>query len=292
MTSHRLAILTPDPNDPRYTTRVEPPIGGYKSLFDRLDVELVAHPWILGPPQDVDGVLANLAWGYHFRLSDWEALLRSWGDAPTLINSPDVLLWNTRKTYLLELARAGVRIIPTLTPPRMDAEAVSEAFASFETPEIVVKPLVSAGSNETFRLRRDDPLPPSLEGRMVQPFLPTVLGEGELSLFFFAGVFSHGVAKVATNGDFRVQPQFGGRFSTYHPDREALDLAMNVLAEAPRDLVYARIDMLRDLSGRLALIELEAIEPDLYFDHAPDGGDAFGRAVLQRLRLQSAHMRG
>jgi glutathione synthase/RimK-type ligase-like ATP-grasp enzyme len=118
---------------------------------------------------------------------------------------------------------------------------------------------------------------------MIQPFLPTVTGEGELSLFFFDGVFSHGVAKVAAEGDFRVQPQFGGRFAPYQPSLEAVDLAQNVLSRAPQGLVYARTDMLRDMDGRLALMELEAIEPDLYFAYAPDSGDAFGRAVLRRI---------
>jgi len=279
----RLAILTPDPHDPRYTTRVTPPIDGYRALFDRLGVELAPHPWVLGPPKDVDGVLASLAWGYHFRLSDWEAMLAGWGDAPPLINAPDVLLWNTRKTYLLELAKAGVRIIPTETPRVSDAAAVAKAFERFETDEIVIKPLVSAGSNETFRVRREGPWPPLAKDRMIQPFLPSIATEGELSLFFFDGVFSHGAAKAAAAGDFRVQPQFGGRFTPYRPDAEALELAHRVLSAAPQDLAYARIDMLRDMDGQLSLMELEAIEPDLYFAYAPDAGDAFGRAVLRRL---------
>ncbi len=279
----RLAILSPDSNDPRYTTRVAPPIDGYRALFNRLGVDLVAHPWVFGPPTEVDGVLANLAWGYHFRLQDWEAMLTGWGDAPPLINAPDVLLWNTRKTYLLDLARAGVRIILTDTPRLSDATAVSEAFERFGTAEIVIKPLVSAGSHETYRLRRGDPLPAPAEDRMIQPFLSSVASEGELSLFFFDGEFSHGAAKVAAQGDFRVQPQFGGKFTSYRPDAEALELAQKVLAAAPQDLAYARIDMLRDVEGRLALMELEAIEPDLYFAYAPDAGDAFGRAILRRI---------
>lgn len=279
----RLAILTPDPGDPRYTTRVAPPIDGYKALFSRLGVELVEHPWILPPPMDVDGVLANLAWGYHFRLSDWETTLTGWGEAPPLINAPDVLLWNTRKTYLLELARAGVPIIPTETPKTTDGAALADAFERFGTDEIVIKPLVSAGSHETFRHRRGGPSPEPAEGRMIQPFLPSIASEGELSLFFFGGQFSHGAVKVAAPGDFRVQPQFGGQFAAYRPDAEALELAHRVLGAAPGDLVYARVDLLRDLEGRLALMELEAIEPDLYFAYAPDAGEAFGRAVLSRL---------
>ena len=280
----RLAILTPDPDDPRYTSRVTPPIHGYIAHFDRLGVELVAHPWVLGPPANVDGVLANLAWGYHFRLSDWESMLTRWGQAPPLLNAPSVLLWNTRKTYLLELDRAGVPIIPTETPVLSDASALAAAFERFEVDEVVIKPLVSAGSHDTIRLRLGEPVPPPAKDRMIQPFLPTVTSEGELSLFFFDGEFSHGVAKVAAEGDFRVQPQFGGRFTPCQPEREALNLAHKVLAAAPQDLAYARIDMLRDMEGCLVLMELEAIEPDLYFEHAPDAGEAFGRAILRKLR--------
>jgi len=285
--SLRLAILTPDPADPAFTTRVSPPVDAYRRLFDRLGVELVAHPWVMGRPDGVDGALATLAWGYHFRATEWEALLRGWGDGPPLINPPEVLLWNTRKTYLLTLAERGVNIIPTLTPRLTDPTTISAAFDAFGVDRIVIKPLISAGSNETHLIRRGDPLPPPAADQMVQPFLPNVQSEGELSLFYFDGVFSHAVAKTAADGDFRVQPQFGGVFRTLSPDQAALDLAAAALDASPPDLLYARIDMLRGPDGRLALMEVEAIEPDLYFDHAPAGGLAFGEAVIRR--LSAAH---
>jgi glutathione synthase/RimK-type ligase-like ATP-grasp enzyme len=118
---------------------------------------------------------------------------------------------------------------------------------------------------------------------MLQPFLPSVAEEGEISLFMFNGALSHAVIKRAAAGDFRVQPQYGGQMTPYAPDEEARSLAEAALAVAPRRPVYARVDMARLPDGRLALMELEAVEPDLYFAFAPDGGEAFARAVLHAL---------
>jgi hypothetical protein len=283
----RLALLCPDPSEPAYTTRIPAPVHGYHDLFARLGVEVVAHPWVDPVPADVDGVLATLAWGYHFRPAHWDRILATWDPSVPLVNPPEVLRWNTTKTYLQGLGDAGVSVIPTRTPPLSSAAELEAAFDTFGTDELVIKPLVSAGSHETVRFRRGDPVPAPAAGRMIQPFLPTVSSEGELSMFYFAGRFSHAVRKRATGTDFRVQPQYGGQLETFAPDAEATGLAEAVLAAAPAGIVYARIDLIRRLDGRLALMELEAIEPDLYFEFAPDGGRGFGEAVLAHLEAGS-----
>ena len=89
---------------------------------------------------------------------------------------------------------------------------------------------------------------------------------------------------MATKGDFRVQPQFGGAFSIYQPEPEAFRCAEAVLAEAPQNLTYARVDMIRGFDGRLALMELECIEPDLYLDLVPAVGPALARAFVEAAR--------
>lgn len=279
----RIALLCPDPSEPTFTTRIPAPVNAYRALFDSLGVELVPHPWVDAPPAGVDGVLAALAWGYHFRAAHWEQLLARWDPALPLVNPPDVLAWNTRKTYLAQMGEAGVSVIPTLTPPMTTAAVLDEAFAAFATDELVIKPLISAGSHETVRLRRGDPVPTPAPGRMVQPFLEAISTEGELSLFYFGGEFSHAVRKRAAAGDFRVQPQHGGLLEALVPDAEVVGLARAALAAAPATITYARVDMIRAQDGRLALMELEAIEPDLYFRFAPEGGRNFGEAVLRAI---------
>jgi glutathione synthase/RimK-type ligase-like ATP-grasp enzyme len=118
---------------------------------------------------------------------------------------------------------------------------------------------------------------------MVQPFLPAIETEGEYSLFYIGGTFSHAIRKVAQSGDFRIQPQFGGVNTRWQPDSEAEAVAESALRAMPGEALYVRIDLLRRLDGRLALIELEAIEPDLYMHHGERVAERLADAVRQAL---------
>ncbi|HWV59469.1 MAG TPA: hypothetical protein VN034_02365, partial [Sphingopyxis sp.] len=115
--------------------------------------------------------------------------------------------------------------------------------------------------------------------RLVQPLMPGILTEGEFSLFFFAGKFSHAIVKRPASGDFRVQEQFGGRETVWDASDAAQALAAQALAAAPAPPIYARVDMVGDAAGTLHIMELELIEPSLFLHHAPDKGAAFGSAV-------------
>jgi len=193
----QVAILCPDPSEPTYTLRTPAPIGAYQALFAGFGVEVIAHPWVDPVPAGVDGVLATLAWGYHFQPRLWDRILTTWDPWLPLVNPPQVLRWNTSKTYLQQLGAAGVAVIPTLTPEVASADQLAAACDAFGSDQLVIKPLVSAGSYRTVRHRRGDPVPDPAVGAMVQPFLPSVNSEGELSLFYFAGRFSHAVRKRA-----------------------------------------------------------------------------------------------
>ncbi|WP_404368272.1 RimK family alpha-L-glutamate ligase [Sphingomonas sp. MMS24-J45] len=253
----------------------------FVTAFTGAGVALTPRPWDLGPG-DADATLALFAWGYHFDVARWEALLDAWPADQPLFNPPALLRWNTRKTYLQELATAGVPIVPSHFG-RADDASVAAAFDAFACDELVVKPQVSAGSHHTVRIRRGEAVTP-LGDAILQPLLPAIAEEGELSLFAIGGRFSHAARKVATGGDFRIQPQFGGRFTRYDPDAEAMAVFDAALAALPHAPLYARIDLLRRADGRLALIEVEAIEPDLYSDLAPDAPHRLATALSEALR--------
>jgi hypothetical protein len=99
----------------------------------------------------------------------------------------------------------------------------------------------------------------------------------------FGGRFSHAIVKRPKAGDYRVQPHLGGTEQSCPPPTGAIELAQAALAAAPAEAAYARVDMVRDAAGALAIIELELIEPSLWLQHAPDGGVSFAETVIAAL---------
>ncbi len=279
-------ILVPSRDEPRFGDSWHP-------LFERLAAPLrvkglsvEAQPWTDALERDrARLVMPSLAWGYHGRQDAWFGFLdRLALDGIRVANPAAVLRWNSTKTYLVELAGKGAPVVPTHAHDALTEEAVLSAFDAFGVDEVVVKPQVSAGSHETIRVKRHGSLAGGPSGpALIQPFLPAVGEEGELSLFFFDGHFSHAVTKVAVEGDFRVQPQFGGQVSEIAPEPEALRAAEMVLEAAGAPLTYARVDLIRGLDHTPQLMELEVIEPDLFLQHAHDGGAAFAAAVMRAI---------
>lgn len=274
----RIDILTPPPGA-GYAPLAAEWFTGYRNILMRHGFTAEARPWTKGAGDAP--ALALLAWGYHSLAEEWAALLESWPADVPLLNPAAMMRWNTRKTYLQDFAAAGVPIVPTLFG-HADEKTVAAAFDSLGADELVVKPQVSAGSDRTVRVTRGDAAP-MLGDAMIQPFLPAIGHEGEYSLFYFGGAWSHAVRKVAAAGDFRVQPQFGSLIEGWSPDEEALIAGDAVIAAAPAGALYARVDLVRGPDGRLALMEYEAIEPDLYFGHDAEAGDRFALALKAAL---------
>ncbi|NBB14093.1 transporter [Caulobacter sp. SLTY] len=225
-----------------------------------------------------------IAWGYHKKPEQWLARLDAFEAAgQRMINPAQVLRWNTDKAYLAELGAKGAPVVPTISVETLTADDIAAARETFGVKTVVAKPRISGGSHQTLKLTPGDELGEGVDGpALIQPFLPAVGKEGEISLLYFAGKFSHAVTKVAAKGDFRVQPQFGGQVSRVKPWDGAEAVAQEILAAVP-PLAYARVDLLRGLDGTLQLMELEAIEPDLFLQYAPKAGGRFGAAVRDAL---------
>src|SRR5690606_34529413 len=163
----------------------------------------------------------------------------------------------------------------------LSQELVERAFADTGADELIVKPAVSGGAWKTRRLRRGDAVDAE-EGMamLLQPYLPTIETHGETSLLYFGGRLSHAVNKRPVPGDFRIQQEFGGRYTLVpEPPADALALARQVLDAVCEPLLYARIDMVPDADGRWLLMEAELIEPDFYLGVDPSQGAGFARAL-------------
>ena len=275
----RVAILTPAPDfweEWAWAYDVE------AEVLERAGLEVVPRPW--SEPGDLDCfdlVMPLVAWGYHSEPQRWHALLdRLEADGRKVLNPVPLLRWNSDKRYLAELGGKGIAVIPTRIAEQIDEAALAEAREEFG-PDLVIKPPVSASADGTHRLQPSDPLPEESRGRamMIQPFLRAVAEEGEYSIMLFGSAYSHAVVKRPKAGDYRVQPHLGGREVACEPPHGAIELAKSALDAAPAEAAYARVDMIRDASGALAIIELELIEPSLWLQHAPDGGASFVAAI-------------
>jgi glutathione synthase/RimK-type ligase-like ATP-grasp enzyme len=276
----RVAILVPAPD---YYEKWQPAFARKAAALTGAGLIVEQRVWT--DPGDLSGydlILPLFAWGYQRDVPTWYALLdRLEADALPVANPVPVLRWNSDKAYLGELGAKGVAVVPTVEVTALDEASLAEARAQLGTEEVVIKPAISGGADGTHRIAADDAIPPDALGqrRLVQPLMSGILTEGEFSLFFFAGNFSHAIVKRPAEGDFRVQEQFGGRETAWEASADAQSLATAALAAAPAPSVYARVDMVGDATGQLHIMELELIEPSLFLHHAPNKGAAFGTAV-------------
>lgn len=204
-------------------------------------------------------------------------------------NPVEVVRWNADKLYLRELATRGAVTIPTLWPESAGPDDVLAAFDHFGTNRVVVKRRVGAGAIGQDSFTRANPPPAGWridQPAMIQPFLPAIQREGELSFIFVEGAFSHALLKQATGGDYRIQSLYGGTETALDPapaDRAAAEAVMALLPFSQPPL-YARIDMVRLDDGRLAVIEAELIEPYLYPLQGPNFGAMLAAAMLTRVK--------
>lgn len=290
-----VAILTPDPDESSSSGRWPVVLERAAAALATAGITAEPTPWT-DHVEDVSGlagyplVLPLIVWGYHRDHERWVRATHAWAGADLpLANPATVLGWNSDKAYLGRLAARGVAIPPTIWSDRVTADQLDAGFAALETETLVVKPTVSGGAWKTLRLSRErlsggePPVDPPAGAAMIQPYLASIESEGETSLLFFGGRFSHAVNKRPVPGDFRVQAQFGGTYRTIDPPEAALALAQRVLEAIDEPLLYARIDLARDAAGRWLLMEAELIEPDLYLNNDPAAGAGFARAVRRAI---------
>jgi glutathione synthase/RimK-type ligase-like ATP-grasp enzyme len=206
-------------------------------------------------------------------------------------NPPDVLRWNTHKSYLIELEERGVPVVPTAWLAQGDHVDLAALCVARGWGEVVVKPAIAAGSDGLLRVGPDrDERIAAQQGLdallasgdvMIQPFRSRIV-EGELSLVAVEGRVTHAVRKLPADGDYRVQGRFGGRYAAEVASADAVALAEWILESAGDPLLFARIDLVLADDGTLELGELEATEPDLYLEHSERGTEALVDAILRR----------
>jgi glutathione synthase/RimK-type ligase-like ATP-grasp enzyme len=240
-------------------------------------------------------VVIRSTWDYHLRqprFLAWIDRLEALG--VPLINPARVLRWNAEKTYLRDLTRAGVPVVPTRWVERDDQTPLAAILRETGWPRAVVKPAIAATAYRTWATDlvsagADDARFRELigDGRvLVQPFLEAIAAEGEWSLMFFRGEYAYSVLKTPRAGDFRVQSDFGGQVVTRNAGPALVAQASGVLDAAPfkrSELTYARVDGCV-VDGTFVLMELEVLEPGLFLAVGPRGADDFAEAIVHTMQ--------
>jgi hypothetical protein len=283
-TSKRCAFLTLDERGD-YVIDDDHAIGPLRALgwdVSTLSWRQTALPW-----SQFDAVIIRSTWDYWDDVPSFLEVLTRIDRQTRLANSLGLVNWNLAKTYLRDLGNRGVGIVPTLWLDGLDGLSASDCAEVLGAEDLVVKPVIGANGQDAFRFSHDeevvrwDRIASTFHGRacMVQRFMPSVLTEGEFSLFFFGGAFSHAILKVPAAGEFRSQEERGAGIFAVAPEAGLLRRGVEALASTPSVPLYARIDFVRNQAGDFDVMELELIEPSLYLRMHPAAPAGFAAAI-------------
>ncbi len=247
--------------------------------------------------------LIRTTWDYQYKREAFVAWAERIEQLTELFNPAGVVRWNTHKSYLADLERRGVPIVPTVWLEHGQTVDIASILDDRGWEKAFLKPAIGATSRGTLRFTADASgiaeasahvrrLIPTVN-LLLQPYLDAVETRGEVSAIFFDGEFSHAVRKMPVPGDYRVQDDFGATDEPTTLTRREIDLAQRCIeAATPNDthneawpLLYARVDFLQDCDGNLQLIELELVEPSLFFRHAPQAANTLASALCTRLDM-------
>jgi glutathione synthase/RimK-type ligase-like ATP-grasp enzyme len=239
--------------------------------------------------EDYSMAILKSPWDYFDLIEDFYIWLKHLEDKKVrLLNPIDVVRWNANKQYLQEIEAAGLKITPSFFIQNKENINLKHFFEKFNTSKLIVKPCVSGGAKNTFKVTVDnvDEVNQKLnqliqeEDFIIQPFLTEILENGEWSFIFFNGIYSHSLIKQAKTGDFRVQPAHGGSVHPQKPSEDLIAIAAQYVALFAKDCLYARVDG-TFVNGEFLLMELELIEPFLFLNTEPQNYDDYYKALME-----------
>lgn len=242
-----------------------------------------------------DAVIVRSPWDYHHRYDEFLQWVNNVSTQTQLLNCEEILTWNTNKVYLGEMIEAGIAVIPTtFVASAEEMVQVNDQLSG----DVVVKPTVSAGSNNTKRHMHQSveaaahvlSLLDSGKVAMVQPYQRFIDERGETGMLYFNGEFSHAFRKgaILSDGEGAMNGLFVEEdIRTRQPSGQERELGDDVMSFIFNKFgyypLYARVDVVRGSAGVPVLMELELAEPSLYLHTGSDAASRFASAVLARL---------
>ncbi|MET3112906.1 glutathione synthase/RimK-type ligase-like ATP-grasp enzyme [Pedobacter sp. CG_S7] len=257
---------------------------------------LVIETVIWNDPQveweNYDLAILKSPWDYFDFIDDfynWLEMLKA--NKIRLLNPVDIVKWNADKHYLQDIQSAGLKVTESVFITKDQKIDLNDYFEDFKADKFIIKPCVSGGSKNTFKVTKANVAELNLkivsllaqEDFIVQPFLAEIERDGEWSFLFFNGKFSHALLKKPKTGDFRVQHSFGGTIHSQVPPNNLLESTQQYVDLFAKDCLYARVDG-AVINNKFVLMELELIEPFLFLNIEANSYHNYHQALLELVK--------
>lgn len=264
-----------------------------QNALERLQLKVIRANWS-DPNFDwsqTKSAVFRATWDYFHRFQEFSVWLKKASAQTRLINSEKLIRWNVDKHYLNDLAAKGVNIVPSQFIKRNTRCDLRVLCTASGGDGWVLKPTVSGAARHTYRLNVENALAHQSvlddllvgEDMILQPFINSIPTLGELSLVVMNGEVTHAVRKIAKPGDFRVQDDFGGSVHLHEATNEEQEFAIRAVRACPEIPLYARVDMVVDNCGKLAISELELIEPELWMRLNPTSAELLAQGIKKAI---------
>ncbi|MDD0824974.1 glutathione synthetase [Mannheimia sp. AT1] len=230
------------------------------------DFKVEITPWQTTAQSDV--ILPLCAWDYAEQPELFQQWLRKMSaQGAVFLNSIALMQWNMNKRYLVDLQQWGIDVIPSQILPA-DPKVLQQTLLQQGWQDVVIKPVIGQSGRFVQKVCKNQPLV-ELEhyqsGIILQPYIPEVASNGETSLIFFGGEFSHSIKRQPAENEWRANSAYGVQISAQKVSESIIQQAQNVLTTLPEMPNYVRVDG-TIIGERFLLNELELIEPALYLD--------------------------
>jgi glutathione synthase/RimK-type ligase-like ATP-grasp enzyme len=237
---------------------------------------------------EFDYLVFRNTWDYFEKETEFKIWLNQIAQLEIKTLNPIITIkQNIHKFYLREMEQQGITILPTVFIDKTNNLNLTELIPA-DWNKAVIKPAFSAGSylTEVFEKSEIQAISDKYKSiaakkeLLLQEFMPEIQTLGETSFIFFNKKFSHAVNKKPVDGDFRVQSLFGGKYTLVHPSPEMIQKAQKIVDTFQEDLLYARVDGIL-IDDELYLMEIECIEPDLYFNLSENAMERFVAEIVE-----------
>jgi glutathione synthase/RimK-type ligase-like ATP-grasp enzyme len=236
-------------------------------------------------------LLIRSTWDYFHRFREFKEWINKVKLKSTLINSYEQINWNFDKHYLKDLQQNNINIPASIFIKKGSTKTLQEHMKNNNWDCIVIKPTISGAGRHTYKVDNSNVSDINKnflkliqeEDYIVQEFQKNIISKGEVAVVLINGEYTHAILKLAKKGDFRVQDDFGGTVHDYEPNKDMINFAQESIKNLNPTPVYARVDIIWDNNDKMAVSELELIEPELWFRNNPSAAVKIAKVLKEKV---------